>query len=67
MINRPAIHLTSPRGCADKPSYLSQIAMSMVSILGHCDKRPTADQRVAEVEIQTAHILADSWRIVPEV
>ena len=22
MINRPAIHLTSPRGCADKPSHL---------------------------------------------
>ena len=44
-----------------------QIAMSMVSILGHCDKQPTADQRVAAVETQTAHILADSWRIVPEV
>jgi uncharacterized protein len=44
-----------------------QIAMSMVSILGHCDKRPTADQRVAAVETQTAHILADSWRIVPDV
>jgi uncharacterized protein len=44
-----------------------QIAMSMVSILGHCDKRPTADQRVAAVETQTAHTLADSWRIVPEV
>jgi transposase InsO family protein len=23
MINRPAVHLTSPRGCADKPSHLS--------------------------------------------
>lgn len=27
MINRPAIHLTSPRGCADKPSHLSALCL----------------------------------------
>jgi uncharacterized protein len=44
-----------------------EIAASMIMILGHCEQGPTSDPRIAATEAQTAGLLAESWRVVPEV
>jgi uncharacterized protein len=41
--------------------------MAMVAILGHCTTMMADDERMAVIDPQAAQVLAESWRIVPEV
>jgi uncharacterized protein len=44
-----------------------EIGMAMVAILGHCTTMIGDDERMAVMTPQAAQVLAESWRIVPEV
>ena len=44
-----------------------EIGMPMVAILGHCTTMIGEDERLAVMYPQAAQVLAESWRIVPEV
>ena len=44
-----------------------EISMAMVAILGHCTTMIGDDERMAVMTPQAAQVLAESWRIVPEV
>lgn len=44
-----------------------EIGMAMVAILGHCTTMIGEDERMALMDPQAAQVLADSWRIVPDV
>jgi len=44
-----------------------EIGMAMVAILGHCTTMIGEDERLAVMNPQAAQVLAESWRIVPEV
>ena len=62
-------HLGMSLNMDDWQPFLSdpEIAMSLVTILEHCETAPSTDARIAAVEAQTTHILAESWRLVPDV
>ena len=44
-----------------------EIGMATVAILGHCTTMIDDDERMALIDPQAAQVLAESWRIVPEV
>ncbi len=44
-----------------------EIGIAMVAILGHCTTMIGDDERMAVMTPQAAQVLAESWRIVPEV
>jgi uncharacterized protein len=43
------------------------IGMPLTAILGHCSSMISEDERMAAINVQAAEVLADSWRVVPEV
>ena len=44
-----------------------EIGMADDAILGHCTIIATDDERMAAINAKAAQILAESWRVVPEV
>lgn len=44
-----------------------EISAAMVAILGHCNTMIGEDERMAAMNPQAAQLLAQSWRIVPDV
>ncbi|GLJ00623.1 UPF0149 family protein [Sphingobium sp. BS19] len=44
-----------------------EIGMPMMAILVHCTTMISEDKRTAAIDEQAAEILAESWRVVPEV
>ena len=44
-----------------------EILMPMMAILGHCTTMISEHERLAAINGQAAELLAESWRVVPEV
>ena len=53
----------------DWKSFMAEpeIGLAMVAILGHCTTFISEDERMAAVNLQAEQLLAESWKVVPEV